>query len=73
MFIDMWCGLPTSIQVKSYITEFNSMLFLHCRNCSNPSPQFGGITCIGSAVDTILCNISNVTCPGIEYKCFDRN
>ncbi|CAF0913672.1 unnamed protein product [Adineta ricciae] len=36
---------------------------LRFRNCSNPSPQFGGITCIGSAVDTILCNISNVTCP----------
>ncbi|UJR31957.1 hypothetical protein I4U23_019430 [Adineta vaga] len=36
---------------------------LRYRNCSNPSPQFGGIVCIGSAVDSMLCNISNVTCP----------
>lgn len=33
------------------------------RNCSNPAPQFGGTFCIGSAIDTILCNVSNVTCP----------
>jgi len=33
------------------------------RNCSNPTPQFGGTFCIGSAIDTILCNVSNVTCP----------
>jgi hypothetical protein len=34
------------------------------RNCSNPTPQYGGTFCIGSGIDTILCNISNVTCPG---------
>ncbi|CAF5132335.1 unnamed protein product, partial [Rotaria sp. Silwood1] len=33
------------------------------RNCSNPTPQYGGIYCIGSALDTILCNASNLTCP----------
>ncbi|CAF1161779.1 unnamed protein product [Adineta steineri] len=36
---------------------------LRQRNCSNPTPQFGGINCIGSGVDTVLCNVSNVTCP----------
>lgn len=36
----------------------------YSRNCSNPAAQFGGIYCIGSATDTVLCNVSNVTCPG---------
>ncbi|CAF1679281.1 unnamed protein product [Rotaria magnacalcarata] len=33
------------------------------RNCTNPTPQFGGIYCLGSSMDTIFCNVSNVTCP----------
>ncbi|CAF4070391.1 unnamed protein product [Rotaria sp. Silwood2] len=33
------------------------------RNCSNPKPQYGGTYCIGSALDTILCNASTLTCP----------
>lgn len=33
------------------------------RNCSNPVPQYGGMPCIGLALDTILCNVSNVSCP----------
>ena len=42
------------------------------RNCTNPPSQFGGSYCIGLAVDTILCNVSNVTCPG-KRKDFVRN
>jgi hypothetical protein len=37
--------------------------FFFIRNCSNPAPQYGGINCIGPQLDTILCNVSNVTCP----------
>jgi len=41
----------------------NNVEFSFLRNCSNPTPQYGGIYCIGSGIDTILCNVSNITCP----------
>ena len=35
------------------------------RSCSDPLPQFGGLDCVGNAIDTDTCLISN--CPS-EYQ-----
>ena len=32
------------------------------RNCSNPSPQYGGINCTGNDIETKTCNLTH--CPG---------
>jgi hypothetical protein len=60
----MWDWLSSSSEVKineEKKTDIAEFSFL--RNCSNPTAQYGGIYCIGSEIDTILCNVSNVTCP----------
>lgn len=69
LFINLWNWLSCSTEVKTDERKAEIEIYFR-RNCSNPTPQYGGTFCIGSGLDTILCNVSNVTCPGKKKSNF---
>ncbi len=71
LFINLWNWLSCSTEVKTDERKAEIEIYFR-RNCSNPTPQYGGTFCIGSGLDTILCNVSNVTCPGKKNLIFDQ-
>ena len=52
-------------KLKSHLLIAFSSSSIRYRTCTNPSPQFGGIYCNGSAVRLLNCT-TNITCPGTD-------